>query len=258
MSTRNFSSRPDGRLTISGQVRNLTSPRSTVTARIKGSNFSFGRVLELWPPTMEPALRAKVDKSLSGGRITSIGIDAAGVFNRSNKVFDVTTLDMISDIRQVRLETKFASLDRLVGSLASRLEVSIGNNGIIEHAAADFILRDALMLPRGRAVLSILKVLSSEPNFRAAVSRSHAQRLMRVNCQLALTANVDINSNWHPHRLDLEVRAEQVDTLLLAELWPENVRPGHGAGSRNVLMAGRSTGSAFAAVSIFPKMALCG
>ena len=70
---------------------------------------------------MEPALRAKVDKSLSGGRITSIGVDAVGVFNRNTKVFDVTTLDMISDIRQVRLETKFASLDRLVGSLASRL-----------------------------------------------------------------------------------------------------------------------------------------
>ena len=226
MSTRNFSSRPDGRLTISGQVRNLTSPRSTVTARIKGSNFSFGRVLELWPPTMEPALRAKVDKSLSGGRITSIGIDAVGVFNRSNKVFDVTTLDMISDIRQVRLETKFASLDRLVGSLASRLEVSIGNNGIIEHAAADFILRDAVMLPKGSSRIIDLEGIELRTKLDgSSLQITRAAIDARELGQLALTANVDINSNWHPHRLDLEVRAEQVDTLLVAELWPENVRP---------------------------------
>ena len=226
MATRNFSDRPDGRIIFSGQVRHLTSPEATVIAKIKGSNFSFSRMLSLWPEQTEPVLREKVATSLNGGRVASFGLDAVGVINRNKKVFQLMTLDMISDIRQVKMETELASVERLSGLLSSRLEVSIGNNGIIEHAAADFLLQDAFLTPKESGKQIDLEGIELRTKLEGrTIHITRAAIDARELGQLALSAKIDINSDWRPHRLDIDVRAEQVATVMVSELWPEDLRP---------------------------------
>ncbi|MGC6484060.1 MAG: DUF3971 domain-containing protein [Candidatus Puniceispirillales bacterium] len=224
LATRNFSDRPDGRLTIAGQVRNLMQPRPTLIANIKGSNFSFGRVIELWPESAESALRQTVKESLDGGRVSSFGIDTVGVINRAEKVFEVSTLDLISDVRQVRLETGFGPIDRLVGSLSARFEMSIDKDGSIDHGVANFLLTDALLLPKGssrKIDLEGVEVRTRLDGNTIQVTRAAVDA--RALGQLAMFAEVDITSDWHPHRFDMEVRAEQVDTQLVTELWPRSL-----------------------------------
>lgn len=226
LATRNFSDRPDGRLTISGQVRNLTTQTPTIITQIKGSNFSFGRMIELWPENTQKALREKVRGSLSGGRIGSFGVDVVGVVNRARQVFEVRTLNMISEIRQVRLETTLASVDRLIGSLSARLEISINSDGHIDHGVANFLLTDALMIPKG----SLRKIDLAGVEVRTKIEGNSIQ-VTRAAIdakslgQLAMFAELDVTSDWHPHRVDIEMRAEQVDTQLVSELWPETLWP---------------------------------
>lgn len=213
-------------LLLSGQVKQLSSDKPVVFGKIKGSNIPLESALLAWPETADPSLRTKVTNAVQGGTIASLGIETVGVIDRRQQQFEITTIDLVTDMRSLRLETGFASIERLVGTLATRLELSIGNNGIIKHAAADFLLTDTLLQPKNSPRLIDIEGVELRTKLVGkTIQVTRAAVDARELGQMALIAEIDVEDDWHPHRLDLRVKAEQIDKTLLTELWPETIRP---------------------------------
>ena len=211
---------------FSGHVRDLSTEKPLFFAKIKGSGMPFKQALNLWPEKTEPELRRMITGSISKGKITSFGIDTVGVIQKSLSRLDVTTLDLIADLRDLSLDTGFASIEKLTGRLNSRLELSIGSRGAIEHASADFLLLDAALKPTGQDAIVELEGIELRTRLvgdklqvtRAAIDARHLG-------QLALVAQMELQDDWHPHRLDVSVKAEQIDKDFMTSLWPAALRP---------------------------------
>ena len=218
---------PDAwRLLVSGQVRGLSTPSPTVFAGIRSSNLPLATVLDAWPEDFEPTLRDIVTGSIQGGNIAALGLDTVGVIDRRARVFRLTSIDVVTEMRSMRLETAFASVDRLVGTLSSRLELSIAGGGAIRHAAANLLLEDAQLLTGGASRLVDLEGVELRASLdgsslvveRAAIDARHLG-------QLAMAARFDLEPDRHARRLDLQVRAERIDMELVSQLWPAGLRP---------------------------------
>jgi len=213
-------------VSVTGQIRDLSTEKPIVVAKVKGSNIAFQDAFGLWPAQVEPQLRELVSKNLNGGSITSFGVESVGVLEKSTRRYNATTLDVIADLEDMDLDTGFASIERLKGKLRSRLELSIANSGVIEHASADFLLLEASLKPEGDHKAAELEGIELRTRLvgdklqitRAAIDARHLG-------QLALAAQIELQDNWHPHRLDVTVKAEQIDKDFMTALWPEEIQP---------------------------------
>ena len=215
------------RFLVSGQVRGISGSTPVVIASLKAGNLPLDPLLDAWPEGLEPAVRDMVTGSVQGGNIAALGLEIVGVVDRVARVFRVTSIDMVGEMRSMRLETSFASVDRLVGTLSSRLELSMANGGTIRHAAANLLLEDAQLLTKGspRLVeLEGIELRASLDGNNLLVKRAAIDA--RELGQMALVANFELDRDRRARRLDLQARAEQIDTRLLAELWPHDLRPG--------------------------------
>ena len=218
---------PPWRFLVSGQVRGFSGSAPVVIASLKAGNLPLDPLLASWPETLEPAVRAMVTGSVRGGKIAALGIEIVGTIDRQARVFRVRSIDMVGEMRSMRLETSFASVERLVGTLSSRLELSMAQGGVIRHAAANLLLEDAQLLPKESSRLVELEGVELRASLdgndllveRAAVDA-------RALGQMALVAKFELDPDRRPRRLDLQTRAEQIDMRLLTELWPRNLRPG--------------------------------
>ena len=217
---------PPWRFLVSGEVRDFSTNTPKVLADIKSSNLPLEQLFALWPEKLEPRVRDLVRGSIQGGSIAALGIKATGAIDRGARVFRVDSVDMISEMRSMRLETSFASVDRLVGTLSSRLELSMASGGAIRHAAANLLLENAQLLPRESARLVDLKGIELRARLngnsivveRAAIDARHLG-------QMALEGRLEMGPERRARRVDLRVRAEQIDKTLLSELWPHNLQP---------------------------------
>ena len=214
------------RLLISGQVKNVSGDKPVIFTKMKGSNLPVDRVMQAWPDDAEPGLREMIVDSIEGGIVASLGLETVGVIDRQARSFQVTTIDLVSDMRAMRLETSFASVERLVGTLSSRVELAIGNKGSIKHASADFLLLDAQLLPQNASRLIDLEGIEIRTRLEGnALQVTRAAIDAKELGQMAMVATLDLEHDWHAHRLDIKVKAEQIDKTLLTELWPRTLRP---------------------------------
>ncbi len=214
-----------GKINFSGQVRQPLSQKPIVIAKLLGSKLPFERLIDAWPANSNPALREKVMKTFQGGSLESLGLNMVGVLYRDKSLFDITSIDLVADFRSVRFETGFASIKSLVGSLSSRLELSIGAQGKIEHASADFLLRDASLLAKNAEKIVELEGIELRANLDGnVVTLTRGAIDAKSLGQMAMIAKMQIDNDWHPHRLDLSVKAEQIDKDFLVSLWPEAIQ----------------------------------
>lgn len=216
---------PSGRINLTGQIRKPLSNDPLVIAKLRGSDLGFERLMRIWPDGESNDIRQKIDETFNGGKVVSLGVDAVGEWHRDRGLFEVSTFDLVSELRAIELDTSFASIERLQGRLGARFELSIGSNGRIEHASADLLLRDASLKP----VASDDTVDLEGIEFRTVLDGN----VLTINRgaidarqlgQMAMIAQIELEPNWRPHRLDLSIKAEQIDKVFLLDLWPENIR----------------------------------
>lgn len=215
-----------GKVNFTGQVRQPLSTSPLVIAKLRGSDLPFERLMSIWPENERNQLRTRVGETLRGGQVLSLGLDTVGSLDRDRNVFEITTFDLVSELRGIDLDTRFASVENLKGTLGARLELSIGSNGIIEHAAADLLLRNASLVTTSsedRIDLEGIEFRTTLDGNVLTVTRGaiDARRLG----QMAMVAKIALEPDWHPHRFDVSVKAEQIDKNLFVDLWPDNLRP---------------------------------
>ena len=215
------------RFLLSGQIKGLSGSAPVAIISLKAGNLPLDPLLAAWPEDLEPAVRGMVTGSVRGGNIAALGLEVVGVIDREGRVFRVTSIDMVGEMRSMRLETSFASVDRLVGTLSSRLELSMARGGTIRHAAANLLLEDAQLLPKesSRPVeLEGVELRASLDGNSLLVERAAIDA--KELGQMAVVATFELDPDRRPRRLDLQARAEQIDMRLLSELWPRSLRPG--------------------------------
>ncbi len=214
-----------GKINFSGQVRQPLSDKPIVIAKLLGSRLPFERLIDAWPATNNAALREKVTKTFQGGMLESLGLNFVGVLYRDQSLFDISNIDLVAELSSVRFEIGFASIENLVGSLSSRLELSIGARGKIEHASADFLLRDATLLAKNADEIVALEGIELRANLDGnVVTLTRGAVDAKSLGQMAMIAKMEIDQDWHPHRLDMSIKAEQIDKDFLVNLWPESIR----------------------------------
>ena len=163
---------------------------------------------------------------VQGGRVDALGIDLAGILRRQDNFFEITGLDLVTDLRAIQFQTKIATIDHLSGELGARLELSLASSGLIKHAKADFLLRDATLITTAsnREIdLEGIELRAQLDGSTLTISRGAIDA--RSLGQLALAAKIDLRQDLTPHRFDLSLKAEQIDKDLFGQLWPENIRP---------------------------------
>ncbi|MCE2517782.1 MAG: AsmA-like C-terminal domain-containing protein, partial [Alphaproteobacteria bacterium] len=226
MATVNPASLRPGKVNFTGQVRQPLSSSPLVIAKLRGSDLPFERLMSLWPENERNQLRTKVRETLGGGQVLSLGLDTVGSLDRNRNVFELTTFDLVSELRGIELNTSFASIENLRGSLGARLELSIGSKGIIEHAAADLLLRNASLVSTSsdeRIELEGIEFRTTLDGNILSISRGAIDA--RHLGQMAMVAKIALEPDWHPHRFDISVKAEQIDKNLFVDLWPASIRP---------------------------------
>ena len=217
---------PVSRLVVSGQVRGVSSESPVVFSKIKGSNLPVTEILKIWPERAEPELRKMLTNALQGGTIESFDVEGVGVIDRPGRRFRTKTLDLVTQMHSLRLEAGFASIKRLVGTLSTRLELSIGQGGVIQHAGADFLLKDVSLLPKGAADPINLEGIEVSAEFKGDTLRINRAAVDAHNLgQMVLEGNARLAGDWHPEYLALSVKAEQIDKTFVKQLWPKNLYP---------------------------------
>ena len=213
-----------GKINFTGQVRKPLSKKPVIIAKLLGSNLPFKKLIDIWPKKTNPQLREHLMNIFKGGTLESLGLNLVGVLHRDQYLFDISSVDMVTDLRNVRFETGFASIENIIGKLGARLELSIGSKGKIDHASADFLLTDAKLLAKGTEKSVDLEGIE----FRAKLD---GNTLMVTRGaidakdlgQMAMIAKIEIDNDWHPHRLDMSIKAEQIDKDFLVGLWPHGI-----------------------------------
>lgn len=214
-----------GKINFSGQVRQPLSNKPVVIAKLLGSNIPLERVLDAWPEHSNPELRSKILNTFQGGIVHSLGLNVVGVLFRDQALFDLSSVDAVAEMGAIRFETGFASVENIVGTLGTRLELSIGAQGKIDHASIDFLLRDAKLLTKNSDRVVDLEGIELRAKLNGNVlTLTRGAIDAKELGQMAMIAKMDIDQDWHPHRLDMSVKAEQIDKEFLISLWPENMR----------------------------------
>ena len=214
-----------GKINFTGQVRQPLSNKPVIIAKLLGSNLPFKKLVDIWPEKNNPQLRQRMMKTFRGGTLQSLGLNLVGVLYRDQYLFDVSSVDMVADLRSVRFETGFSSIEKIVGSLAARLELSIGSQGKIDHASADFLLRDATLLAKNSDDIIDLEGVELRAKLEGnTLTLTRGAIDAKDLGQMAMIAKLEIDQDWHPHRLDMSIKAEQIDKDFLISLWPQNIR----------------------------------
>ena len=156
----------------------------------------------------------------------SIAVDLTARIDRTQRIFIVDTVAMIAELRAIRLNAKVASIENLVGTLGARLEIVIGQNNQVERAMAHILLEDARLLVKGMDAITPINGI--ELGVRLDGNKIIIERLA-VDAgelgQMAASASFDLEPDWRPHRLDVGIRAEQINKDFLNHLWPEDIQP---------------------------------
>lgn len=243
MAVAKTSKQPAGRINFTGQLRNPSGEKPLVIAKLRGSEISFQQLMKIWPENRRGALRSSVIETLQGGQVTSLGLDVVGILHRKNAIFEITTFDLVSNLRDLDLHARAPSLRELRGKLGARLELSIGAKGRIDHASADLLLLDAEMKVAGRDETVAMEGIEFRAKLdgnvltvtRGAIDARHLG-------QMAMVAKIELEPDWHPHRIDLSVKAEQIDKQLFSDLWPKTLRPRTRAWVAKRIMGGQING----------------
>ena len=212
-----------GQINFAGELRGVNSNAPMVTARLRGTRLGFDRLMTLLP---NQGLRQQFGNLLQGGRIDALGVDLSGVMRRDDNFFEITGLDLVTDLRAIQFKAGMATVDRLEGTLGARLEFSLGQGGLINHAKADFLLRDATLVTSSsdREIdLEGIELRTQLDGNTLTISRGAIDA--RSLGQMALVAKIDLLPNLTPHRFDLSIKAEQIDKELFTQLWPKAIQP---------------------------------
>ena len=212
-----------GQINFAGELRELTSTAPMITARLRGTRLGFDRLMAVLPNS---ALQQGFGDVFQGGRIDALGLDLSGILNRESNFFEITGLDLVTDLRAIRFKAGMAPVQRLEGTLGARLEFSLGQVGLIKHAKADFLLRDATLVTTSsdeEIELEGIELRTQLDGNTLSISRGAIDA--KSLGQMALVAKVDLLPNLTPHRFDLSIKAEQIDKELFTQLWPETIRP---------------------------------
>ena len=114
----------------------------------------------------------------------------------------------------------------LKARLAQGLSFHWVQGGLINHAKADFLLRDATLVTSSsdREIdLEGIELRTQLDGNTLTISRGAIDA--RSLGQMALVAKIDLLPNLTPHRFDLSIKAEQIDKELFTQLWPKTIRP---------------------------------
>ena len=220
-----------GQIGFAGEIRRVNQNAPVVTARLRGSRLGLDRLMALLQNNNSTGWHDHLGQMIQGGRVDALGIDLAGVLNRDDNFFEITGLDLVTDLRAIPFKagpfkTELATVDRLEGTLGARLELSLGASGLIRHAKADFLLRDAILVTTAsdREIdLEGIELRTQLEGSTLTISRGAIDA--RSLGQMALVAKVDLQSNLAPHRFDLSIKAEQIDKDLFTQLWPSAIQP---------------------------------
>ena len=211
-----------GQINFAGELRGVNSDAPMVTARLRGTRLGFDRLMKILP---NQGLRQQFGNLLQGGRIDALGVDLSGIMRRDDNFFEITGLDLVTDLRAIQFKAGMATVDRLEGTLGARLEFSLGQGGLINHAKADFLLRDATLVTSSsdREIdLEGIELRTQLDGSTLTISRGAID--VRSLGQMALVAKIDLLPNLTPHRFDLSIKAEQIDKELFTQLWPKTIR----------------------------------
>ena len=214
-----------GKINFSGQIRQPLSQKPVVIAKLLGSGIPLERMLSAWPEGNNSELRSKILSTFQGGIVQSFGLNMVGVLYREQSLFDISSIDVVAELNTIRFETGFASVENIVGTLGSRLELSVGAQGKIDHASADFLLRDAKLLAKNSDRVVDLEGIELRANLKGNVLTLTRGAIDAKGLgQMAMIAKMEIDQDWHPHRVDMSIKAEQIDKDFLISLWPETMR----------------------------------
>ena len=215
-----------GQIRFSGEVQGVKTNTPSVIAKLRGNRLGFDKIKSLLPKGQDASLQAMINNRFEGGRVDAMAVDIIGTINRDAQRFEIARLDMVTDLRAIRFNTSIATIQSLVGTLNSRLELSIGAEGIIQHAKADFLLRDARLVTTGSKRVVDLEGIELRMQLDGSTLEITRGAVDAKSLgQMALTAKIDFAQNARPHRIDASFRAEQIDKSLFAELWPKTIRP---------------------------------
>ena len=212
-----------GQINFAGELRGVNSNAPMVTARLRGTRLGFDRLMKILP---NQSLRQQFGTLFQGGRIDALGVDLSGVMRRDDNFFEITGLDLVTDLRAIQFKAGLATVDRLEGTLGARLEFSLGQSGLIKHAKADFLLRDATLVTTSsdREIdLEGIELRMQLEGNTLTISRGAIDA--RSLGQMALVAKIDLLPDLTAHRFDLSIKAEQIDKELFTQLWPKTIRP---------------------------------
>ena len=214
-----------GRVNFTGQLRRPLSDKPLVIAKLRGTGLAFQRLMGIWPKNANNQLRSTIAEMLQGGRVASLGLDIVGVLHRNDGLFNITTFDLVADLQDIALNARVASIRALRGSLGAKLKLSVGSKGHIEHASADFLLLDARLETQDRAGVVQLEGIEFRVNLEGNVINVTRGAIdARKFGQMAMVAKIELAQDWHPRRLDLSIKAEQIDKQLFNDLWPKDIQ----------------------------------
>ena len=216
----------DSLINFTGNVQGLLGNAPIITAKLFGRDMGIETITRLWPDDGKNKLRSKFDEMFDGGRVQSIAIDLTARIDHAQRIFTVDTVDMIAELRAIRLNAKVASIENLVGTLGARLEVSIGEGDKVERATAHILLQDARLLVKGMEKITPINGIELRAHLDG--SKIIVERLAvdaGVQGQMAVAASFDLEADWRPHRVDIGIRAEQINKDFLNHLWPEAIQP---------------------------------
>lgn len=211
------------KLSLNGQLRDLSAPRWQFSGRLLAEDISFQQLLPVWPEDQRPQGFADIEKHLASGRFATLLLETEASFDRAREKLDIAKLALNGAFDSARLSLSHGPYSSAVGTLSGVLDVKMGPGGQIDLLTLDTRLAqgyisvetypDAIAIKEARAQLRWQADQLNIIGIELELGQSGEAGRAAFSGQLRLQDN-------QPQQLEGQLSSAQIEAEILKALWP--------------------------------------
>ena len=214
-----------GVFTLKGEIRNASTPVPQVMAAFTGQSVLLEPVLTVIPD-MDWLSHDQHGPMINGGRINLVTLDLLAHIDRAVNRLDFDAMTLTANVEDIEFVSGLGPVERLDGTLDGQVNFVLQPDGSVSTFETKLTLRDANLKPRFGDKPIPIKGMELWAGLDGKTVIVHRLAMDAKDYgQMALQAKLYFENDFTASVLESQILAEQVDTELVGNLWPEALFP---------------------------------
>ena len=208
------------KLSLNGQLRDLSAPRLQFSGRLLAEDMSFQQLLPLWPENQRPRGFADMEKRLDSGRFATLLLETEASYDRAREKLDIAKLALNGAFDSTRLSLSHGPYSSAVGTLSGALDLKMGPGGQIDLLTLDANLAQGYISVETYPETIAIKEARSRLRWQAdQLDITGIELDLGEAGRAAFSGQLRLQKN-QLQQLQGQLSSPQIDAEILKALWP--------------------------------------